>query len=278
MTDFGVISLTHRSILKLEGSEASSFLQALITQDINLLDTQPSLYTGLLSPQGKILFSFFLHKHENSYLIDCPSSLSEALLMRLNMYKLRADITLSDASSDYGVVVSGAAGFAAPDPRCSDLGGRTIISKSETEQGSSPESDYHIHRIKLGIADCDEIGSSQYFPHECNFDQLNGVSFTKGCFIGQEVVSRMEHRGTARNRIMPFSSDETVIKNNDQVTCADLKLGTVISFMEGHGLALIRIDRLEKTANQNTPILAGSSSITLSEPAWANYSISKNKD
>lgn len=280
MTEFDVISLTNRSVLKLEGLEASSFLQALITQDINLLDKQASLYTGLLSPQGKILFSFFIHRQKNDYLIDCASTFCDALLMRLNMYKLRADIHVMDVSAEFGVVVSasGKSDLSAPDPRCADLGMRAVIVKSEIKPGSFLERDYHLHRLRLGIADCDEIGSGQYFPHECNFDQLHGVSFTKGCFIGQEVVSRMEHRGTARSRIVPFSSGDDVLKVDAPVACGDVKLGSVISFLDGHGLALIRLDRLKKTDTQNTPILAGSSPIKLIQPTWANFNISEDKD
>src|SRR5205814_1073703 len=148
----------------------------------------------------KILHDFLLYRETGGYLIDCAASQRDALLKRLGFYKLRAKVEIAPRG-ELSIAVSGAPiGRGYADPRTIRLGYRTFFAPDS----ASADGDYHVRRVAEGIADSDaDIGSGELFPHEANLDQLGGVSFTKGCYVGQEVVSRMEHRGTARSRILP---------------------------------------------------------------------------
>jgi tRNA-modifying protein YgfZ len=187
------------------------------------------------------------------------------------MYKLRARITISEAP-ELAVVVSAnemAAGFA--DPRSVALGWRAISANSGVEAGSG----YHRARIIAGLADTDaDLGSGEFFPHEANFDQFGAVSFTKGCYIGQEVVSRMEHRGTARARILPVHCDGSAPPKGSDIRSGEKSIGTMLGSDGNIGLALIRLDRL---AEATAPLLSEGVSITVQKPAFARYDVAGAK-
>ena len=208
------VVLPDRGIVAVNGSDATKLLQGLVTNDVALLDTQPAIYAGLLSPQGKILFDFIVVKTPDGALIDVAKDQAAALVKRLTMYKLRAAVTITDVSADHTVVAAFGPdaqfgqGIVYSDPRLPDLGLRAIVETKDAVAVNSEASAYHAFRIGLGVPE----GGRDYafgdaFPHEALFDQLHGVSFTKGCYVGQEIVSRMEHRGTARKRIVPVDAD-----------------------------------------------------------------------
>ena len=231
---FSPQSLANRAIISLRGDNVLGFLNNILTCNVESLNHAAIAYGGLLSPQGKILHDIFVHRAEHLILIDCDSDGRDDLISKLKLYRLRAKFEI--AVRDDLQVVAGAG--TAPDPRSSELGLRGIF-----ERGTHPSgNDYDATRFKLGIADSSEIGSGKLFPHEANFDLLHAVDFKKGCYIGQEVVSRMQHRGTARNRVMPviFENDPPT----DEIRIGDMLLGEVLGRRGKAGLALIRTDRL----------------------------------
>ena len=258
-----------RAVLALEGAEAEHFLHNLVTADILALAVGEARYTALLTPQGKILFDFFVLKTAEGYLLDCAAAQLEELMKRLNFYRLRAKVMIA-VRADLEVGVSAeqpAASSIYVDPRTPLLGWRMIVEKGKLAEGAG----YDAARIALGLADSgSDIGSGELFPHEANFDQFGAVSFTKGCYIGQEVVSRMEHRATARSRILPVEFDGAAPQRDAEIKSGDKIVGSVLSSSGNEALALIRLDRL---AESEKPLLTGDVRVSVHKPAWVNYDV-----
>ncbi len=258
-----------RAVLSLEGAEAENFLHNLVTADVLGLAEGEARYAALLTPQGKILFDFFVLKTAEGYLLDCAASQLEELMKRLMFYRLRAKIMIKARPDlEVGVSLSQPAGPAAyADPRSPLMGWRII-----TEKGTLPEgSGYESQRITLGLADSDgDMGTGQLFPHEANLDQLGAVSFSKGCYIGQEVVSRMEHRATARSRILPVRFEGAARPRDAEIKSGDKTVGTVLSSSGNMALALIRLDRLDEAKQ---PLLTDGVRIHVHKPEWINYDV-----
>lgn len=271
------VVLPNRGIVAVNGSDATKLLQGLVTNDVALLETQPAIYAGLLSPQGKILFDFFVVKTPEGALIDVARDQAAALVKRLTLYKLRAAVTITDVSAEHAVVAAfgpGAHlenGTVYPDPRLADLGLRAIVAAEDAARARSDADAYNAFRIGLGVPE----GGVDYpfgdaFPHEALFDQLRGVSFTKGCYVGQEIVSRMEHRGTARKRIVPVNADRPLVAGA-AVMAGDVEIGRVGSVAGSRGLAMLRLDRVDEFAAKGVPLTADGMRISVSIPAWAQF-------
>jgi tRNA-modifying protein YgfZ len=264
--------LSSRTVISVAGAEAKDFLQNLVTADIDGLKPGQATYAALLQPQGKILFDFFILADNERYAIDCSSLQKADLLKRLTFYKLRAKVSLSESDEDVGfAAVKPASGLCYADPRTPELGHRLIASKGSLPEAPDQEA-YRGARIRLGIADSDEdIGSGELFPHEANLDQLGAVSFKKGCFIGQEVVSRMEHRGTARNRILPVYTPKGPPAKGGAVTADGKAIGTVLSASDKDALALIRLDRLKDAVDAGIGLLTEAGPVHVRKPGWARF-------
>jgi tRNA-modifying protein YgfZ len=235
-----------RAVLGLTGAETEHFLHNLVTADVLEMADGSARYAALLTPQGKILFDFFIVKTPEGYLLDCSASQREELEKRLKFYRLRAKIAI-EPRADLEVGVSPekpSALMAYADPRSAAIGWRILAPAGTLPEGTG----YEAARIALGLADSDgDIGSAQVFPHEANFDELGAVSFTKGCYIGQEVVSRMQHRGTARSRIAPVAFETPT--RGKEIKSGDKLVGTVLSSAGNRALALVRLDRLKEAAH-----------------------------
>jgi hypothetical protein len=286
--------LADRGVINVTGEDAEKFLQGLVTSDISgPAAVQPknvpaAVHAGLLSPQGKVLFEFFVVGLGGGFLLEAARDRIPDLIKRLGMYKLRAKVAIEDASNDLAVVaVWGgriASGFNAThfdDPRLAALGVRWLVPRSllerliegqaqagEGEAVRVSESDYHAHRIALGVPE----GGRDYalgdtFPHEAGLDALNGVSFTKGCFVGQEVVSRMQHRGTARKRIVIVEADAP-LHTGGEVTAGAATIGTIGSVAGTRALALVRLDRVREATAKGEPLAAAGVPITIRLPAY----------
>jgi folate-binding protein YgfZ len=258
-----------RAVLGLEGTEAENFLHNLVTADVLGLAEGQARYTALLTPQGKILFDFFVLKTAEGYLLDCGASQLEELLKRLMFYRLRAKITIRVRPDlEVGVSPNQPPGLMAyVDPRTPLMGWRIVTEKGKLSEGSG----YETQRITLGLADSDgDIGTGQLFPHEANLDQLGAVSFSKGCYIGQEVVSRMEHRATTRSRILPVTFDGVAPPRDAAIKSADRIIGSVLSSAGNAALALIRLDRLSEAEQ---PLLTDGVKVRVHKPAWVNYDV-----
>jgi folate-binding protein YgfZ len=268
-----VVHLPERSLIGVSGPDARPFLQGIITADINRLEIDAATYGALLSPQGKILFDFFLTREgSDRYLIDCPHAQSEALMKRLQLYKLRANIVIApDPERQVTAVLEGHVPGAVKDPRPAAMGERLYAAKAPAGETAAA---YHERRISLGFAEGgSDFASGELFPHEANLDQIGGVSFEKGCFIGQEVVSRIQHRGTARSRVLPARSQGTLPARGSEIRAGDTVIGRVLSGTGQDLLALLRLDRLADSTTRGLTISAEGVTLEVRKPSWASFEI-----
>ena len=281
-----VTRLDDRGVVRVGGTDAEKLLQGLVTNDLGLLAGQPAIHTGLLSPQGKILFEFFIAKSQSGLLLDLARDKAGELTKRLTMYKLRADVTIADVSEQFVVLAlwgqnasssgetTGTVSFA--DPRHPDMGIRILADAifasdiaSATNGFDATLQDYTAHRIALGVAEggCDwDFGDA--YPHEANFDLMAGVSFTKGCYVGQEIVARMQHKTVIRKRVVPISSLEALPSDRPEVTAGGVSIGKLGSIAGNSGLAMLRLDRAAEFTEKGVPLLAGSVPVTLAPTPW----------
>lgn len=284
-TQFAV--LEDRGVVSVSGPDTEKLLGGLITNDMGLLASEPALYAALLSPQGKILFDFLLVRTEGGFLLDTARERAGDLVKRLSMYKLRASAEIRDVSGDYRVAAlwgetpeawRGAGGaIVFPDPRLAALGARALMSDAtipETVASELPSAAYHAHRLGLGVPEGGrDFLFGDTFPHEALLDQLHGVSFTKGCFVGQEVVSRMHHRGTAKTRISAIEGDGPLPQTGTEIFAGELPIGRMGSVDGRRGIAMIRLDRAEKALGEGSPLTADGVTISLRQPPWAKYQV-----
>ncbi|MGN6514606.1 MAG: CAF17-like 4Fe-4S cluster assembly/insertion protein YgfZ [Rhizomicrobium sp.] len=235
--------LEDRAIIALSGPDARSFLQGLITNDVDRLGPDKPLYAALLTPQGKVLFDFFLvDDGEGGILLDCWAPLHDALLKRLTMYRLRAKVQIAPRD-DLAVFAnwdgSMLPGISFADPRLAALGRRSIGPKADAANG------YLAHRLALGVPEGADFGSDKTFALDAGLDELHGVAFDKGCYVGQELTARMKHRGTARKRILPIESvDKSALTVGSAVRANGQAIGEVVSEYDSKGFGLVRLDRL----------------------------------
>jgi folate-binding protein YgfZ len=268
--------LDDRAVLAISGPEARDFLQGLVTNDVvNGLAPGTGLYTALLSPQGKILFDFLLTEGDGALLLDVSRDRSDALIKKLKMYKLRAKLEI-EARDQLGVYVNleghpdnrtvpyadRAVSFA--DPRLAALGVRSIGARAEMPANLPGPRAYHRHRLALGVPEAEDFGFEKIFALDSGLSELNGVSFTKGCYIGQELTSRMKHRATSRKRILTVTAD-VPLPASGPVTKGGTEIGELISSHGDAAFALIRLDRLEEAQGDVT---AAQIPVALHKPAW----------
>lgn len=268
------VFLKDRSLLFVSGAEAQSFLQNLITTDIVSLEADEARPGALLTPQGKILFDFMIWQNSDSYTIETDASLRDGLLKRLTMYKLRAAVTLAPAAEE-GVTVSW--GEDAEDVRDSQGVRDTRFAKAGVtltrrpgQHGGDAEALYDALRISHGVVTSgSDFALQDAFPHDVLMDFNGGLSFRKGCYVGQEVVSRMQHRGTARRRVVTVSAATALPETGTEITAAGKPVGTLGSVEGGSGLAIVRIDRAGAAMAAGTPLLAGETPVSLVLPEWS---------
>ncbi|WP_243372269.1 YgfZ/GcvT domain-containing protein [Microvirga solisilvae] len=279
------VHLADRGVVRVSGEDAKSFLDGLVTCDLDRVSAHNARLGALLSPQGKVLFDFIVFQAPDEigggYYLDTFRVFASDLAKRLAFYKLRAKVVVEDMSEAMAVVAGWEApkpddevGLVTQDPRLPALGWRAIVAAQDAaEFATSPAEAYHAHRIRLGIPEAGRdflLGDA--FPHEALMDQLHGVDFDKGCYVGQEVVSRMQHRGTARTRLVlalyegGFAADVGV-----DVTAGEKTLGKTGSGADGYGLIMIRLDRAADALAAGQPILAGGIPVKLEKPAWVNF-------
>jgi len=282
--------LPDRGVVRLTGADVKSFLNNLVTADLDGLSPQQARFAALLTPQGKIIADFIVVEAAEAdgggLFLDCPRPLAKALADRLRFYKLRAKITVEDQSDALGVLAlwdeAGAvADHGCPDPRLPALGARMIL-PAENAAAAAAEigaelvdaAAYENHRIALGVprGGADFIYSDA-FPHETDMDQLGGVDFDKGCYIGQEVVSRMHHRGTARTRIVSVTYDGFPPEPGAPVEAGGKQVGTMGSGVEGRGLATLRLDRVADALAAGAPLVAGGVTLHPRRQDWARFEV-----
>ncbi|HEX4078010.1 MAG TPA: hypothetical protein VHX61_03930 [Rhizomicrobium sp.] len=237
--------LTDRAILAIAGDEARAFLQGLITNDIRRLAPDAALHAALLTPQGKILFDFLLYDAGSQILVDCPRADAEALRKRLLLYRLRAKLDIA-ARDDMAVVAhwnrAEPPAGAWHDPRHPLLGWRSAV--EAVAQDDASDAAYLAHRLDLGIPEGSDFGHDSMFALDAGLEELHGVAFDKGCYIGQELTARMKHRGTARKRLLAIEGDAPLPAPPAPITADGREIGSLVSVYGTRGFALLRLDRL----------------------------------
>ena len=286
--------LADRGIVKVAGDGARNFLHGLVTADVLDLKPGTARFCALLTPQGKIIADFIVTeapaKDGGGFFLDVQRALCVTLVAKLNIYKLRAKVIVEDLSAVLGVLAawdgSGAIkrdttklGLSYADPRLPALGFRVMLpphlaAQAAAELGATlvDAGPYEAHRVALGVPQGGlDFSYGDAFPHETDMDQLGGVDFTKGCYVGQEVVSRMEHRGTARTRAVPVRYDGAAPAAGAAVTAGDRQVGTMGSAAAGRAVALLRLDRVAEAIARGEPLFGGGVPIHLVKPDWARF-------
>jgi folate-binding protein YgfZ len=276
-----IAELPGRGVVAVGGPDAGKFLDDLITVEVGRIAGGNAVYGGLLTPQGKILFDFILFADRDRFLFDIVRSAVPDFIKRLGLYKLRAKVDIADLSNERIVVAAWDAdappildGPVAPDPRLAALGFRAIVAPGADMAPGYEEAtpaDYHARRIALGIPESGvDFQFGEAFPYDADMDQLGGIDFDKGCYVGQEVVSRMKHRGTARRRVVIARGDR-LPPSGTPVTAGEVQIGAFGSSACDTGLALVRLDRAREAMDAGRPIMAGDAPVLLAIPPWAAF-------
>jgi tRNA-modifying protein YgfZ len=266
--------LPDRALIRIEGADSTHFLQNIVTCDVTRLLEGQSAFGALLTPQGKILFDFFLVRTQDGFLIDAPAMLSGDLQKRLAFYRLRAKVAIEQADPEISVFAiwggdpGPVAGMLASDPRLAAMGHRLYGRSAPT----LPEGDYHAHRIAVAMPQGGaDFAYGDTFPHEALMDQFGGVDFSKGCYVGQEVVSRMQHRGTARTRLVQVQAAQELPPAGTEITAGEKSIGKMGSSSGMNGLAIIRLDRAKAAIESGAAIRSGGIELLPSIQEWARF-------
>jgi len=281
--------LPDRGVVKVAGLDSRSFLNGLLTTDVTKVTPDHARFGALLTPQGKIIVDCIVTEAPaedgGGFFLDCPKALAPELVQKLNFYKLRAKVICEDLSEVLGVMAiwDGAGstefGLLFTDPRLPEIGQRVMLPPHLAEDAAKDlgaelldAAAYEAHRIALAVPRGGvDFMYGDVFPHETDMDQLAGVDFDKGCYVGQEVVSRMEHRGTARTRIVPVVADGFVPDGGVPVMAGERQVGTTGSHHGQRGLALLRLDRVADARAAGIPLIAGGVPIEPCKPDWAKF-------
>ena len=261
--------LPTRSLIRISGKDAQDFLHSLITTDVEGLPEKEARPGALLTPQGKILFDFLIWRDGEGFVVETDAGQRDALAKRLTMYKLRAAVDLAALpddgvtvfwgdEADQGAIVDG--GFAKAG---------TALSRTPGRHTDGPAEAYQALRIAAGlVVSGEDYALQDAFPHDILLDKNGGLSFRKGCYVGQEVVSRMQHRGTARRRVAHVAADAALPAAGTEITANGKPVGTLGSVSDRHALAIVRIDRVGDAVANGVPLLAGDVEVTIALPEW----------
>lgn len=272
------VFLKERSFIRVAGAEAESFLHNLITTDLASLGADEARPGALLTPQGKILFDFMIWRDGPGFLIETDTAQRESLLKRLTMYRLRAKVDFGVEGVEGVTVAWGDAATDGPrDSRFAKAG--VALTRTPGEHGSEPEALYDELRIVNGIAVSGrDFALQDAFPHDVLMDLNGGLGFRKGCYIGQEVVSRMHHRGTARRRVVIVKGNAQLPASGTELTVGSKPIGTLGSTEGDIGLAIVRIDRAGEAIAGGTAIQADNVEVSVSLPSWSGLSFPASAD
>jgi tRNA-modifying protein YgfZ len=258
-----------RALIRVAGAGARDFLQGLLTQDVARLAEAPALHAGLLTPQGKLIADMTLWRDgAEDVLIEVDMTRGEDLLRRLTLYRLRAPVRIEDAGAERGVLFAPEAfAGAIADPRMPDgaLGFRKLVARGEAAAAQDGADAYNRLRIAAGVPDlAADAAAEEVFALEALFEELHGVDFRKGCFVGQENVSRMKRRATTRKKFCPIAFEGEAPPFATPVLAGDFEVGSVRGGAPGRALALLRLDR----ALQAKELHCGGRSVRLDPPSW----------
>ncbi|WP_068080783.1 YgfZ/GcvT domain-containing protein [Polycladidibacter stylochi] len=287
MSHMHIAKLTSRSVVSICGDDALDFLQGLVSCDVMPAQEAGLAYGALLSPQGKIDFDFFIHASDENtdqaqkLFLDLPSSTLSLFLKKMRLYKLRANITIEHcpdlfcfaAWNDEQTSTYDELGFTT-DPRLPEMGGRRIGPLNAVATNAE-EQDYHAHRISHCVAEGgQDYNFGTFFPSDVGMDLQNGVSYTKGCFVGQEVVSRMKHRGSNRRRLLEVvTATPPLAQMGSEILAGEKAVAVLGSSYQTQGIAIARLDRVTEALQKKHSLHVNHVSVALRVPHWANYDL-----
>tara|TARA_B100000579_G_scaffold330509_1_gene280715 strand:- start:159 stop:1037 length:879 start_codon:yes stop_codon:yes gene_type:complete len=284
-----IFFLKDRGIVFINGKDAKEFLQNIVTNDINKVSDTSSCFASLLTPQGKYLFDFIIVKHKNGYFLDCEKKQTDKLIDRLNVYKLNSSIEILNLSNEFEVAVINKEKFLGLegskdeegnttrynddliilDPRSKDLGARIIANlekltlsiKNLSLKSEDPKIYYSLSH-KLGIPQVNtEKLREKIFGLECNFEDLNGIDFKKGCYVGQENTARMKLKNKLRRKLLPLKSNEKLGIDSD-ITFNKINIGKVL-INEPYPFGLIKLFDPNFSDFKNKEILADNKKVII---------------
>ena len=292
MTDIFHTILDNRGILKVSGEDKCEFLQGLVSNDVTNISDSSAIYAAMLTSQGKFLFDFFMYQWKSSILIETEGNRLAQLKKRLNMYKLRAKIDLEDVTASWSVTAiwgsdvltsiglsknPGSAtawqgGLIAVDPRIPSAGARALLPKNHDIQlpgNSVSHSEYDLHRLDLGLPDGGrDMILEKSILLENGFDELNGINWNKGCYIGQELTARTKYRGLIKKRLVPVKVDGVMPPPGTPILLDGKSVGELRSGRNDRALAILRIEHLQKTGSKFT---AENATVSPKKPNWAEF-------
>ena len=241
-----IAHLSSRALIGVRGPDWRSFLQGLITQDVETLKPGAMRYGALLTPQGRLLHDLFITAENDGCVLDVAATARDGLIAKLTIYRLRAKVQIESveaqvfASWGDGSPPGEAAWIA--DPRTPALGFRANSMLLKERVGATEDA-YDAHRLALGVADPVKDSAENDYPIEANLDLLHGIDFKKGCFVGQETTSRMHRRGLVKTRMAPIRFEGPPLAFGASILSGDLRAGEVRGAQDGRAMALLRIDR-----------------------------------
>ncbi len=301
--------LENRGLLRLAGADVRDFLQGMISNDVADVSADRAIYAVLLTPQGKFLFDFFVFSGldgGDAIYLECEGGRAADLIRRLSMYKLRADVEIADVTPEFevaaafgedapealglgsapGTAAKLADGLAFADPRLAALGARCVMPKSSAAAaleaagfGGASAQDYDLHRLSLGVPDGSrDVLVEKSFPLECNLDDLNAISYTKGCYVGQELTARTHHRGTIRKRLLPVEVEGPLPPSGTPVALGEREIGEIRSGSGQSALAFLRLEHLDAANAGGAALTAGDATLTAHVPSWMELPADQSGD
>jgi len=261
--------LQSRSLIAIAGADWRTFLQGLITQDVESLKPDEARFGALLTPQGRVLFDLFVVGRQDGCWLDVLAQHRDAIVQRLMMYRLRAKVELAKDETPVSILYGDGIDLVAPrgsfvrDPRLPSLGWRGYGATAPVGARSASEQERDIAKLRLGVPGPADWGSDKTYSIEANFDLLSGIDFKKGCFVGQETTSRMKRRGQIKRRMLPIAFEGAPPPYGAEVLAGELRAGEVLSGVEGRAMALLRLDRLEGAS-----LTVDARAVTLEPPSW----------
>lgn len=275
MTAPNVALLDPPGVLSVTGTDARKFLQGMITNDMDRLQSDgDAIHAALLGPQGKILFAFFVIQAGEGFLVETSRGVAVELAKRLTFYKLRAAVKIEDVSDRYGLAVAwGGSGTPASsatvtylDSRHPALGRRLLAPASSPPAANASSACYHRHRVALGVPEAElDYPLGDTYPHEADFDLFHGTDFDKGCYVGQEVVARMQHKAVVRRRVVRVTGNAPLPAGQPNLLAGSVAVGRLGSVDGLIGLALSRLDRVAEALEKGTPLTAEGIAISVNQ-------------
>jgi len=263
-----IAHLPARGVIEVAGEDRVAFLQGLVSNDVAVAAPGRAVFAALLTPQGKWLADFFILAEGDRLLLECEAAQVAMLVSRLSRFRLRSKVALRDASAEYAVYAGWggaeppAGAIATPDPRLPEAGWRALAAAPLASDASAEA--YDRHRLALGLPEGGlDLTPEQSVLLEAGFDELHGVSWTKGCYMGQELTARTKYRGLLKRRLVPVAVEGTLPEPGTPILSAGAELGTMRSGRDGQGIALLRLEALD-----GRPLECGGARLTPNIPGW----------